>query len=191
MKQCLILCLALFFTLSGTTQQVFFKSAQAFDKEMLADFYGSITLQGNLLLFNATDFQLYAYDANTGSHKWSYKLNRKSNIPPFPVQNRIWANSKDEVVQLDTATGALVKKLTLTSLLTKPVVKGDIVYATGIYDGGCLYAYDMMSDSVLWKRYLAHGCSVEPYYLSDKIVANREGSDWIEIAYSGRLKVPS
>jgi hypothetical protein len=46
----------------------------------------------------------------------------------------------------------------------------------------------MKADSVLWKRFLAHGYSKTPYYLADKIVANAEGDNWIELNYDGTLK---
>lgn len=155
-------------------------------------FYTSFNMQGNLVLFNAPDYRLYAYDKKSGEEKWSYDLQRKSNISPFFIRNHIWATSGDkEIIKLDT-TGKRVKAFAFPTMETQPVVKGNILYGTGISEiGGCLFAYDLDADSILWKRFLAHGCSKTPYYLADKIVANAEGDNWIEIAYNGKLKDPA
>lgn len=172
-------------------QQVFFRSAQVFDKQQLELFYSSVTLQGNLLLFNGNDYQLYAYDRSSGRLQWQHSLGWKSNRAPFFVDSVIWAQKGDnKMIQLDRLTGQQKGSLALHTVETPPLVKNNIAYATGIYDGGCLFAYDLKADTVLWHRFLAHGCSVAPYYLSDRIMANVEGNNWLEIGYDGRLSQP-
>jgi hypothetical protein len=187
MKQ-LLTSIFLFCASNSIAQTVFFQSAQSYSKKEMETFYSSISLQNNLLLFNAPDYGLYAYDKASGKQLWHYDLQRKSNKPPYFAGNFIWATSKDEKVwQLDTATGIPLKLLPFTSVETPPFEKNGILYGTGIYDGGCLYAYDIKLDTVVWKRFLAHGCSVQPYYLTDKIVANAEANNWLEVRYDGKL----
>jgi outer membrane protein assembly factor BamB len=148
-----------------------------------------MNMNDNLVLFNAPDYQLYAFSKNSGQQKWSYNLNRKSDFPAFFSGNYIWTtNGAKQVIKLDPVTGNLVNTLTVATIETKPFLKNDILYFTGLYDGGCLIAYDINADSVLWKRFLAHGVSTTPYYLDDKIVANAEGDNWIEVNYDGTLK---
>jgi hypothetical protein len=186
MKQLFIFCITALLAKSSIGQMVSFKSAQQLSEGNLKSMYASISLDENLLLFNAADYQLYAYDKRSGLLKWTYDLERKSDVQPFIIGNCIWANGKNGVVQLDTA-GNLVKTLPFATIETTPFFKDGIIYGTGIYDGGSLYAYDTKKDTVLWKRFLAHGCSVRPYYLKNKIVANAEGDSWLELDYSGKL----
>ena len=168
-------------------QTVFFKSDKKFTSENMKDFYASVSIQGDIVLFNAPDYQLYAYDKKNGNLDWSFDLQRKSDIPPFFVDEYIWANSNEGTVQLTKNTGKINKALNFERVDTKPIVKNNIVYATGIYDAGVLFAYDMMKDSVLWQRFLAHGCGVEPYYLNERIIANGEGDQWLEVSYNGSI----
>lgn len=153
-------------------------------------FYSSLNLHDSLVLLNANDYNLYAYDRHTGRQKWTYPLKWKSDLPPYFCGNFIWAtNGKNQVLKIEPSSGKVVKTLEVSSVETQPFVKNDILYFTGIYDGGCLIAYDLKSDSILWKRFLAHGYSRTPYYLQDKIIANAEGDQWIELNYDGSLKV--
>ena len=89
--------------------------------------------------------------------------------------------------ELDAATGELVKEIGMEIIYTKPIIRNGIMYATGISNGGCVFAYDLRSDSLLWERFLAHGCSVRPYYRQEKIMANAEGDNWLEMGYDGKL----
>ena len=49
------------------SQEEFFRSRQVFTDKQLAKFYSSITIHKNLVLFNANDHHLYAYNKNNGS----------------------------------------------------------------------------------------------------------------------------
>ncbi len=185
MKQLLLYALLLTAFLSNG-QTVFFTSQQAFPNKA-SKFYSSLAQNDSLLLFNAKDYKLYAYEKATGRQLWVYNLGWQSNVSPFFAGTSIWANTKDGAsVQLDLK-GREVKTLPF-SIETQPVLKSNILYTTGIYDGGCLIAYNLAADSVVWKRFLAHGCSRQPYYFGDKIFANAEGNHWLEITYDGRLK---
>jgi outer membrane protein assembly factor BamB len=186
MKQ-LLLCTQILAALASSAQEVFFQSKQSFTQKQQASFFSAIALQDSLLLFNAGDYHLYAYDKNTGQQKWVYFLGRKSNVGPYFAGNYIWANTNEsEAVQL-SLTGTKVRELPF-SLLTQPLVRGNILYATGIYNVGSIVAYDIAADSVLWDRFLAHGCSRQPYYFADKVIANAEADAWLEMNYDGKLK---
>lgn len=191
MKRSIFFGVAFLCTAISHSQSVFFKSSQTIEQRHLAPFYSSVTLHDSLVLFNAVDYQLYAFDGNSGAEKWSYNLGRKSDAGPFICGNLVFAtNGSSEVVLLDPATGTLLKTLPVSSVETQPYEKNGIVYFTGLFDGGSLIAYDPQADSVLWKRFLAHGVSVRPYYLADRIVANAEGDNWIEVRYDGILTDP-
>ncbi|ANE51871.1 PQQ-binding-like beta-propeller repeat protein [Flavisolibacter tropicus] len=184
----LLLITCSFFSLTTFSQKVFFTSPQTFDASTLNVFYASVCQQGNLVLFNAPDYRLYAFDKKSGTEKWNQYLKWKSNQAPFIVSNRIWVKMGDHVVQLDAATGEKQKDLVFASVETEPVAKNGLLYFTGIYDGGCLFAYEPQKDTIVWKRFIAHGTSQTPYYLKDKIVANVEGNRWLEFNYSGKTK---
>ena len=123
MKQTVLFIAIFFCALTCTAQKVFFKSSQSYSQEEFGDFYTAITLNNNQIFFNAPDFRLYAYDKISGSLKWTYKLNYKSNTPCFFVENHILVNGDIQVVVLDTATGKLAKKFPFKSLLTAPFIK--------------------------------------------------------------------
>jgi hypothetical protein len=187
MKPMLICALALL-SFHANAQKEFFNSGKDFMLKESGSFFSSINLDGDMLLFNAVDYNIYAYDTKTGSLKWSYDNRWSSDIPPYAAGGYVWANTDEgSGIQLDRATGKLVRTLPF-SIYTKPLFKNGILYSTGIYDGGCLYAYDIAKDTVLWSRFLAHGCSGAPYYFNDKIVANGEANYWLELDYNGKLK---
>lgn len=186
------LCLLLLLNLSYA-QTVFYTSPVTYTKEELYSFYSSLSLQGGYILYNAPDYKLYAISAATHKEEWSYDLNYRSTISPFLVSDSsLWANSSNGVVQLSLRDGALQKNdFPFASIATKPFVQNNLLYATGIYEAGCLFAYDMQKDTLLWHRFLAHGVSVKPYYQKDVIIANAESDNWLEVAFSGKLKEAS
>ncbi len=67
---------------SAFPQKEFFRPQQVFTKEQMSNFYSSITIHEELVIFNANDYQLYAYNKKYGSLKWSVETNYKS-VPWF------------------------------------------------------------------------------------------------------------
>jgi len=187
MKYTALLLLMLTGSLGLSAQKVFFKSNQNFTESQLESFYSSLTIKDSLLLFNANDYHLYAYNKSTGALQWQQRINRKSDIAPFWVNGTIWVNAKDEVQQLDAATGAVKKATPIARMDTPPTIINGVLYSTGIYDAGSLFAYDLKADTVLWSRFIAHGISQTPYYLPNQIIANAEGNNWMEVGYNGKL----
>jgi outer membrane protein assembly factor BamB len=187
MKQFFLGALSLM-SLTGFTQRVFFTSPTVLEEGELKGFYASIREQGNIILFNAPDYKLYAYDKNTGAEKWKYDTRWRSNIAPFIVDDQLWVKTKEGTVQLQLDNGQKTKDLVFETVYTQPIKKDSLLYFTGIYGGGNLFAYHPKGDSIIWQRFLAHGCMEKPYYLPNKIVANAEGTNWIELNYSGKMK---
>ena len=190
-KKHFALAVLLFFTTAVYSQKEFFRSQQVFTKEQMNNFYSSVTIHDSLVIFNANDYQLHAYNKNNGSLKWSTETNYKSTVPVFIQDNIIYAGvSKKEVqktAQFDLATGKLIKALPFGPLATKPFIQNGMLYGTAIYDYGCIVAYDLQKDTVTWSRFIAQGYSTQPYYLENKILANAEGNNWVELGYDGVL----
>lgn len=189
-KHIVLVCL-LFIATAGYPQKEFFRSKQVFTADNMERFYSSITIHDSLVLFNANDYHLYAYDKNEGSLKWVYDNNYKSSIPVFVLDGMVYAglysNKQEQAVQLDLATGKLIKALPFGPLATKPFIKNGMLYGTAIYNYGCIVAYDMNKDTVTWSRFIAHGYSRQPYYQDKKILANAESGNWVELGYDGVL----
>ncbi len=185
------LSILLFTTSAAFSQKEFFRSQQVFKEGQLEKFYSSITIHDSLILFNANDYHLYAYNKNSGSLKWSYKNNYKTSVPVFVADNIIYAaaSQKEEpqAVQISLSDGKLIKTLPFGLLQTKPTIKNGMLYGTAIYNYGCIIAYDIQKDTVVWSRFIAHGLSRQPYYLDDKILANAEAENWVELGYDGVL----
>ncbi|MET0464218.1 MAG: hypothetical protein ABW007_13730, partial [Chitinophagaceae bacterium] len=188
----LVTSLAVLLASSAFCQEIIFTSAQTFSKEDMTTFYSSFAINRDLVLFNANDFKLYAYRKD-GTLVWETPVSRKSNIPPFFIDSTVWINGNDHnstrIRILNTSDGSL-KRTTGFEMLTTPLIRDGILYSTGISNGGCVFAYDLRSDSVLWERFLAHGSSSRPYYQPSRIVANAEGDNWLELDYSGHLADP-
>ena len=183
----ILLCI----TISGYSQKEFFRSQQVFTKEQMSNFYSSVTIHNGLVIFNANDYHLYAYNKKDGSLKWSVETNYKSSIPVFVQDSIIYAGiSKKEVhqaAQFDIGNGKLIKELPFGPLATKPLIKNGMLYGTAIYNFGCILAYDLKKDTVAWSRFIAHGFSRQPYYFENKIMANAEANNWVELSYDGFL----
>jgi hypothetical protein len=188
MKPIATLLTFLFIAAISNSQTVVFQTKDSFTNNHLEEFYSSFSIKDDMLVFSASDYNLYAYNKNDGSLLWTYDAKYKSNYPPKFVNNNIWINTKEGTIELDAQTGNLVKKIPISSIETKPFIKGDILYATGIVNGGSVFAYDLKNDSILWSRFIAHGCSRQPYYFEDRIVANAEGDKWLDLNYDGTLK---
>ncbi|MET0636963.1 MAG: hypothetical protein ABWZ25_13115 [Chitinophagaceae bacterium] len=167
-------------------QEILFKSAQVLTAEQVNSFYASFRISGNWILFNAPDFKLYGYEKSSLNLKWEYDLNHQSDLAPYIVNDQVWANGKSHVLKLDLQTGLLIKELPLASIATEPFTSNGKIFGTGIYDGGKIFEFDPLADSILWSRFLAHGSSVQPYYLNNRIVANAENNSWLEMDYSGK-----
>lgn len=190
-RQLITLALLLFVTMIGYAQKEFFRSQQVFTKEQMSSFYSSVTIHDSLVIFNANDYYLYAYDKKDGSLKWSVETNYKSSVPVFVQGSIIYGGiSKKEIhqaAQFDLANGNLLKALPFGPLATKPLIKNDMLYGTAIYNYGSILAYDLKKDTVAWSRFIAHGYSRQPYYLQNKVWANAEGQNWVALGYDGVL----
>ncbi len=190
-KQIFIFLFLLFITTGVYSQKEFFRSQQVFTKEQMSNFYSSVTIHDSLVIFNANDYQLYAYNKNDGSLKWSVETNYKSSVPVSVQGGIIYAGiskkEKHQAAQFDLANGNLIKALPFGPLATKPFIKKGMLYVTAIYDFGSILAYDLKKDTVAWSRFIAHGFSRQPYYFENKIMANAEANNWVELSYDGFL----
>jgi len=181
----------LLFAATVIAQKEFFHSQQVFTKEQMNNFYSSITIHNEFIIFNANDYNLYAYNKKDGSLKWSVETNYKTSVPVFVEGNIIYGGiSKKEIhqaAQFDLGSGKLIKSLPFGPLATKPFIKNGMLYGTAIYNFGCILAYDLKKDTVNWSRFIAHGFSRQPYYFENKIMANAEANNWVVLDYEGVL----
>lgn len=192
MKQLLVCALSAFYFTGAFAQKEFFRSKQEFTPKQMERFISSLTMHGNLLLFNANDYNLYVYDKDSGLLRWSYETSYKSSVPAFVQDNHVYAGGYvdkiERALQLDLHTGKFIKALPFGPLATKPFVKNGMLYGTAIYDFGSIFGYDLSRDTVTWSRFIAHGYSVQPYYYEDKILANAEANNWFSLGYDGILR---
>lgn len=187
MKKPSILLIGLLFTCSRLfSQQIEFRSSQSFDAAQLNDLFSSFRVSGDWILFNAPDYKLYAYSRSDKQLRWTYDLRFRSDIQPFIVNGEVWVNGNQRVARLNLATGEALQDLPLTSINTEPFIKDGRLFCTGTYNGGRIIQYDLTADSVNWSRFIAHGNAIQPFYMDNRIVANGEGSTWIEYNYSGK-----
>jgi hypothetical protein len=174
-------------------QSVFFHTEFVFSEKQMSSFFSSCSMDSSQLYFNANDFNVYGVDKNSGKINWSFYSANKSNIAPIAkgklvfVEQHVSENG-DNTVLLHANTGLISQTLKMQSLSTLPMINDSIMYCAAIdEDGGAMMAYDLNKNSVLWKHFIAHGISRQPYFFKDKIIANAEGDNWIEMDYSGKI----
>ena len=189
--KCFFTTILLCTTTAAFSQKEFFRSKQVFTEGQMNNFYSSVTIDKELVIFNANDYYLYAYNKKDGSLKWSVETNYKSTIPVFVQDSIVYAAiSKKEIhraAMFNLADGKLIKAFPFGPLATKPFIKNGMLYGTAIYNFGCILAYDMKKDTVAWSRFIAHGFSRQPYYFENKIIANAEANNWVALSYDGIL----
>jgi hypothetical protein len=191
MKPTLLAAVFFFTAISSFSQKEFFRSKQTFSASQLGNFYSSVTIDGNLLLFIANDYKLYAYDKISGEQKWATSIEYKTRAQCFAADGTVYApyysEKQESTAVFDAATGKFIKQLPFGPLQTKPVIKDGVLYGTAIYEAGCLFAYDTKADSVIWWKFIAHGLSTQPYFFDKYILANAEANNWFKINYKGQL----
>ncbi len=189
----IIFCtIILFFAVTKCfSQKQFFRSSQIISELQLSNFYSSLIVDKELILFSANDYKLYAYNKFTGEQKWVTNISYKTKVQSFVKDSIIFSpyseNRNSSTVLLSRKTGKLIKELPIGPLLTKPIIRNNILFGTAIIDGGRLFAYDLLGDSLLWATFLAHGVSTQPYFFSNYIEANAEANNWFKINYNGQL----
>ncbi|TDE53076.1 PQQ-binding-like beta-propeller repeat protein [Flavobacterium sp. GT3P67] len=190
----LVFCVGLLLGNIAVAQTEFFNSKIPFSENQLSNFYSSISIDSSQVYLNANDYKIYAYDKKTGALNWSYYVANKSNNAPKLYQDNVFIEKHiseyvDKCIQLNVKTGDTIQTLSIVSINTQPIFKGNIMYCTAIdtETGGIVLAYDLKKNAVIWKKFIAHGVDKQPYYLKDKIIANAEENNWFELNYSGKL----
>ncbi|MBA4320098.1 MAG: hypothetical protein C0412_16995 [Flavobacterium sp.] len=188
----LILLIVLFYSIKSNAQTEIAKSDVVFFETSLDHFYSSFSIDTIQIYFIANDYYIHAIDKKTGKTNWSYYLANKSNSSPKIYKNSIlvgkhFSEYKNSYVQLNKKTGDTIQNLLISKIETEPIFKEDIMYCTAINDevGGVIMAYDLNKNSILWKKYIGHGVSFQPYFLKDKIVAYYENQYYFELDYNG------
>jgi hypothetical protein len=185
------LFLTIFFHSVAYSQKIFFKSNQQFTEDQLKKVYSSVYVTGEMVFFNAVDYSLYVYNWRTANQLWAADIHYKTNTPVFVSNNRVYSafyeNDHESTAILDATTGTLIKKLPVGPLATTPHEKNGMLYGTAIYEGGCVFAYDIKGDSLRWFRFIAHGVSTQPYYQEKEMRVNAESDNWFRIGYNGQL----
>ncbi|UOK43638.1 MULTISPECIES: PQQ-binding-like beta-propeller repeat protein [Flavobacterium] len=179
-----------FLSLNLNAQTEFFTSEIYLSENSKQTFYSAISVSDNYAYFVANDYNLYAFDKKNGSLIWKKYLASKTNMPPIIHQNTVIANryldNSEASIMLDALTGDELKTLSIGPIKTDPFFKDNIMYCTALQDGGNIMAYDLTNNQIVWKKFIAHGVEVQPYFFQDKIVANAEGDNWFEMDYEGK-----
>lgn len=187
MRIFLLFCLLAFSTTVSLSQTVFFKSDIAFRENDFHDFYSAVKVGDQHILFTANDFTLHTYNKKSGKAGWAFDLRYKEDRPVKIMDNSVLAKSGEVTIRIDLGTGKIQDTLQGLEIYTDPIFKGDVMYASGLYDGGSVFAYDLQEGKLLWNHFISDGCQVKPYYDKDAIYANMDGTQWLKISYDGKL----
>jgi hypothetical protein len=170
------------------SQTEFFNSKLLIKDIQTNYFYSSMSVDSTQIYFNASNFNVYAFNKKTGELNWSHYSGYISNNPPNVYQNKLLIKSSDEkLVLLNTKNGNAIQTLKIEELTTQPFFKDDIMYCAAISPeiGGAVIAYDLKKNEIVWQKFIGHGVSLQPYFLNDKIVVNYQEQFWFELDYNG------
>lgn len=174
------------------SQSVEYKSNFKIQPSQLDEFYSTIEITSQSILFNCNNYKLYSIDKNNYSAQWVTRLGRKSNSGLFAHDTLIWASKTMEfgpqTFQFSSQTGEIMDSIPLANLHSKPFIQKGIIYTTGLSDlGGVIMAYDFQNKSIIWQKFIAHGIDKNPIYTNNYIWVNAEGDQWFKINYQGQL----
>lgn len=182
------------FLLIGTNvlaQTEMYKTDFVFNDFQSREIFGSLLVSGNKILFSASNYKIYAINKDQLKTIWETSTGRKSNSAPYVYKETFlsanYKNGKTAVSQYDLNTGEIIKKLPFESINSKPHFENNIMYATVLYDGGKLAAYDLNENKIIWQKNIGFGADSQPIYLKNKMIANAENDNWFEIDYNGNF----
>lgn len=187
------LLIVLLFSFSNLKAQTeVFKSNLYISDDNLTKNFSSISIDSTQIYVNSNDYYIHAFDKKTGQINWSYYLANKSNTAPIIHKNSIIVEKHvseyyNNCIQLNSKTGDTIQTLNISEIFNQPLFKNDIMYTTAISSetGGCILAYDLNKNKIIWKQFVAHGVAIQPYFLKNKIIANAEDDNWFDIDYNG------
>jgi outer membrane protein assembly factor BamB len=175
----------LFFALSISSfaQKVFFKSDIPLSEKHMTPFYAAVAVNEKSIFFGHNDYTIYAFDRKSNQKTWDVYTGLKSSSPPVLTNSNVLTGGNDQTLVIEAGRGEVVDTL-LHQSISNYVVRNNVLYATGLFEGGCVFAYDLRSNKVLWDRYIGHGVDVKPYFDKDKIVVNVDGGNtWASLSY--------
>lgn len=185
-KFCLIFCASQF----HSQTQLYKSSLKLFGFSPEEDYYSSIAMKGNVIVFNAPNYHLYGIDKTNYKTLYDIEVNTMSNKPAYFHQETFfygtYKNQESKVVQFDLHSGNVIKELPFESIDTQPHLIGNTLYLTGLQSGGRLFAYDIEKNQTLWDKFIGHGSDYEPDYQKDKIVVSVDKTWWSHLDYQGK-----
>ncbi|WDF46433.1 hypothetical protein PQ459_16210 [Chryseobacterium sp. KACC 21268] len=193
MKTKLTLFILIFYATQTFSQTQIYKSEPVIRSTKDEDIYNSITMVGNAIMVNMTNYRLRALNKNNYETLWEIQVGLDSNTSPYFYKDSFFhATKKGErssMAQYDAKTGKMIKELPFESISTKPCILNNTMYFTGLMDGNKLLAYDIEKKRIVWERPLGMVNS-QPVYLNDKIVVAVDERQWTELDYNGK-QLPS
>lgn len=193
MKTKLTLFILIFYATQTFSQTQIYKSEPVIRSTKDEDIYNSITMVGNAIIVNMTNYRLRALNKNNYETLWEIQVGLDSNTSPYFYKDSFFhATKKGErssMAQYDAKTGKMIKELPFESISTKPYFLNNTIYFTGLMDGNKLLAYDIEKKRIVWERSLSMVNS-QPVYLNDKIGVAVDERQWTELDYNGK-QLPS
>jgi hypothetical protein len=177
---------ALLFTISTSSfsQKVFFKSGIPLTEKDMRPFYSSVAISDEKIFLQSNDYKTYAFDKKSSQISWEVYTGFKSDVPPVVANANVLIPGESYSLIVDTASGQVIDTL-LYHDIAHYIVRDNILYATGLHEGGGVFAYDLKSRKILWDRYIGDGVAIKPYFEKDRIVVNAQGvSTWASLSYS-------
>jgi hypothetical protein len=170
-------------------QQMIFRSDSAHANDYHVVAFSSFYVNGDLVLFNAEDYFLYAYHRKTGKKLWGHYVGYKGKISPFLYDGNVVAKGSYFMTAWGIQNGEEIERLPMSGLSTTPMVKGTMMYATGSYqDQYHFYAYDFAAKKVRWHMPVGIGFATRPYYQKNHVYVNIDFGEWIKVDYEGRFQ---
>lgn len=170
------------------SQTQLYRSEQAGHSETEKNVYNSITLVGNAVIVNTSNYRLKALNKDNYQELWDIDVGTASNTSPYFYNDSFFHPTKkgerNSMALYDLKTGKMIKELPFESIWSKPHFLGSTMYFMGAMDGSRLLAYDIDNNETVWERQIGLGGA--PVFLKDKIIAEVDEKQWTEMDYKGK-----
>lgn len=112
--------------------------------------YSSPAVVDGVMYVGSDDFNVYAFDAETGGEIWTFLTGGRILSSPAVADGIVYVGSYDtNLYALDKDTGAFFWSFPMNGpVTTSPVVTDGVVYAGSLNDG--LYALDALTGAEIW-----------------------------------------
>ncbi len=156
------------YNLNSKTGRFNWTTRYADKKKRYGSFYTSPAIAGNLILAGNSDYNMYAFDLNTGKEIWNYQTGNSINCDAAVSEGKIYFGSDDMSFYCIDTTGNLIWKKELnTKILSSPTFYDSTVIISAI--NGKIYSLNKYTGDSVWAYTTKGVITASPLIQNNKV----------------------